>query len=175
MSAKLEQRGISPKVINCMCVLGGLAWAMTRHTVIGFNISQLYSTIFFTLCLFPCLTLSFSRLPCQLQPSPSIVLRKKKGKKKKQRMDRLTFSGRQEEKPSQNLKLRKNTGEKGGKWHEGGKGEMGEQERAGGGKLLTASLILIIILWQETISSELNFMQTYQKTRSGEVFNKKVI
>lgn len=90
-------------------------------------------------------------------------------------MDRLTFSGRQEEKPSQNLKLRKNTGEKGGKWHEGGKGEMGEQERAGGGKLLTASLILIIILWQETISSELNFMQTYQKTRSGEVFNKKVI
>lgn len=86
---------------------GSLVWAMTHQTMIGLKISQPQLHHIF---LFPSFPVSHSVLPspAPAPTSPSIVLRKK-------RDDGSSYPFRKaERKKSLNLKLPKNTGEKGG-------------------------------------------------------------
>lgn len=81
---------------------------MARHTMVGFKISQPQLHHIFPFLSFP-VSHSVLPSPAPAPTSPSIVLREKK-----RRWIVLPFQEGREEKKSLNLKLPKNTGEKGG-------------------------------------------------------------
>lgn len=103
-------------------------WSGLSHDTSHRDWLQHFTALFHHIFLPLSLPMSHPVLLPSPVPAPTVPQHCSEKKKKKKRMDHLTFSGRQEEKPSQNLKLPKNTGERRGEvtWgREGGDGWAG--------------------------------------------------